>query len=65
MKKHVCPCCKEFTLSEEPPGTFEICTVCGWEDDNIQFENPNYKGGANIMSLNEAQEAYRNKVKIR
>jgi hypothetical protein len=53
-----CPCCKYLTLSEKPPGTFEICEVCGWEDDNVQFEDPNYAGGANSVSLNQARKNY-------
>jgi hypothetical protein len=28
-----CPCCRYPTLSEQPPGTFEICGICDWEDD--------------------------------
>ena len=31
MKKYPCPCCEQYTLDEEPPGTFEICEVCDWE----------------------------------
>jgi hypothetical protein len=46
-------------LSEEPPGTFEICPVCFWEDDNMQFDNPDYEGGANVVSLNQARENYK------
>lgn len=57
-KKYKCPCCGFCTLEEEPPGTFDICPVCFWEDDNIQFENPNRSGGANAMSLNEARRNY-------
>ncbi len=41
------------------PGTFEICSVCYWEDDNIQADDPDYKGGANSISLNEARNNYR------
>jgi len=54
-----CPCCGYLTIGEEPPGTFEICPVCFWEDDNVQFENPNYVGGANSVSLNQARENFR------
>lgn len=53
-----CPCCKNLTLSEPPPGTYELCAVCYWEDDAVQFHNPQYEGGANTMSLVVAQEAY-------
>lgn len=31
----------------------DICMYCGWEDDGIQQDNPNYIGGANHMSLNQ------------
>lgn len=48
-----CPCCDFPTLDEEPPGTYEICRVCGWEDDNVQFDDPDFPGGANRESLNE------------
>lgn len=37
----------------------EICPVCGWEDDDIQNDDPDFDGGANDMSLNEAKAAYR------
>lgn len=51
-KKYLCPCCKKYVFAEGP-GSYEICPVCSWEDDKIQAENPDYKGGANKMSLNE------------
>ena len=57
-EQYQCPCCGFLTLDEEPPGTFDICTVCGWEDDNVQFDDPDFAGGANTMSLNEAKKAY-------
>jgi hypothetical protein len=46
-------------LPEPPPGTFEICEVCFWEDDNVQFDDPNFPGGANEVSLRQARENYR------
>mgnify|MGYP001592085601 CR=1 FL=1 len=30
-----------------------------WEDDDVQFNNPNFRGGANEESLNEAQQNYK------
>jgi hypothetical protein len=42
-----------LTLDEQPPGTYEICPICGWEDDLVQFEDSDYRGGANHLSLNE------------
>jgi len=57
-KKCKCPCCGYYTLTEEPPNTYDICKFCYWEDDGLQYEDPNYEGGANDMSLNQAKESY-------
>ncbi len=54
-----CPCCGYLTISEPPPGTFEICPVCNWEDDYVQFNNIDFEGGANEESLREARENYK------
>ena len=56
--RYACPCCGYLTLPEEPPGTFDICPVCGWQDDLVQYEDPDYQGGANLVSLNEAKRNY-------
>lgn len=32
---------------------YDICDYCGWEDDDIQNDEPDYMGGANQMSLNQ------------
>lgn len=57
--RYACPCCGYLTLLESPPGTYAICSVCFWEDDAIQFEDPSYSGGANQISLQEARENFR------
>lgn len=57
--KFKCPCCGYFTLPEQPSNTFEICPVCFWEDDGLQYDNPDYTGGANKISLNEARRNYK------
>ncbi|MBX3322115.1 MAG: hypothetical protein KF757_03910 [Phycisphaeraceae bacterium] len=57
-QKYPCPCCDFLTLDHQPPGTFEICPVCGWEDDQVQYNDPNYKGGANELSLLEARRDF-------
>ena len=31
----------------------DICMFCGWEDDGLQNEQPDYMGGANHMSFNQ------------
>ena len=53
-----CPCCGFLTLEEEPPGTYDICEVCFWEDDPVQFDNPDFVGGANNVSLNVAKQNF-------
>lgn len=58
-QKNACPCCGYLTLSSVPPGTFEVCPVCFWEDDDAQFRDPDYAGGANTISLNEARSNFR------
>ncbi|QUH21232.1 CPCC family cysteine-rich protein [Alkaliphilus sp. B6464] len=58
MKKYTCPCCGYKTLDEEPPGTYDICTICFWEDDRVQFDDPDYKGGANRVSLKKGQKNF-------
>lgn len=64
MKKYRCKCCGNYTIKDEPldpniyPGTFEICPVCFWEDDSLQFLKSNMEGGANRVSLNQAQKNY-------
>lgn len=41
------------------PGSHEICPVCSWEDDAVQFRWPTAEIGANRVSLIEAQRNYR------
>jgi lysophospholipase L1-like esterase len=56
--RFACPCCGYLTLSERPPGTYQICDICFWEDDYVQSADPDYEGGANRESLRQAQEAF-------
>ena len=55
-----CPCCGKTLVGE-----YDICDVCSWENDPIQLNNPDFQGGANQMSLNEAKRAYREGRKVR
>ena len=55
MSKYACPCCGYLTLDEEPGGSYDICPVCFWEDDYVQFQDPDYVGGANGVSLRQAK----------
>ena len=47
-----CPACGLPGAFRDPRG-WEICVRCGWEDDPVQFDDPDYSGGANVESLNE------------
>lgn len=58
MIRYTCPCCGYKTLSEEPYGTHEICTICFWEDDKVQFEDPDHVEGTNSNSLRQAQKNF-------
>jgi hypothetical protein len=57
--KRACPCCGYLTLSDLLSGSYEVCEVCFWEDDIVQFDDPDYEGGANTVSLRQAQRNYR------
>ena len=57
MATFPCPCCGHLVFSE-PPGSYSICPICFWEDDNIQLRWPDYAGGANKPSLIESQRNY-------
>lgn len=51
---NVCKCCGKEVVEK-----FDICETCGWQNDPVQNDDPDYKGGANDMSLNEAKEVYK------
>lgn len=48
------PVCGKSDLEE-----CDICPFCNWENDSQQYYAPDVSGGANIMSLNEAREAWK------
>lgn len=50
-----CPACGFMSFSE-PSGSFEICAICGWEDDHVQLAHPSSPIGANGQSLYDAQQ---------
>ena len=56
--EYTCPCCGYKTLDEEPTDTYEICKICFWEDDGLQIREPDYEGGANEVSLIQAQKNF-------
>jgi len=57
-KLYQCDCCGQYTLTRKD--YYKICPVCGWTDDSIYRKYPDeHFGGPNIMSLNEAREAFK------
>ena len=55
-KAKCCACCGNPLRF--PYDCDEICKICGWQDDDIQNDDPDFEGGANDMSLNQAKMAY-------
>lgn len=53
---HKCPICHKYEFKNI--GCFDICPFCGWEDDDVQLNEPDYAGGANELSLNAYREKY-------
>ena len=56
---YLCPCCKNREFEE--PAAFEICGICGWQDDGQNDKNADEVwGGPNRgLSLNQARKNYR------
>lgn len=52
-----CPVCG-YLVFDEPPGSYTICPICFWEDDIVQIGFPLMAGGANRLSLHEAQQEF-------
>ena len=50
--RYPCPCCGHCVL-DDMPGSYEICPVCFWDDDAVQFRWPTTR-----VSLIEAQRNY-------
>lgn len=53
---HPSHCCCNKTITDLDH--YEICPICGWEDDPIQSEDPEFSGGTNVSHLNDARKKY-------
>ncbi|MFI1176744.1 CPCC family cysteine-rich protein [Streptomyces melanogenes] len=55
-----CPCCGHLVFDAEDgwPGSYATCPVCSWQDDVEQLRWPFTAGGANSVSLFEAQHNF-------
>jgi hypothetical protein len=54
---HPCPVCG-YLVFDEPPGSYDICPICFWEDDLAQLRYVELGGGANRPSLVQAQKNF-------
>ncbi len=53
-----CPCCG-YLVFDEPPGSYDLCPVCQWEDDALQLEYATtLSGGANGGTLLDEQRGF-------
>ena len=59
-----CPCCGNFTIEDtwingEPLEVItDICSVCFWNFDLVDQENPDRPMGPNAVSLNQSKKNY-------
>ena len=50
-----CPCCEKTLKNLQ---LFDICDNCGWEYDPVQNKKADFRGGANIISLNDMKKIW-------
>ena len=55
-EQYPCPVCGRYEFEKEDD--YDICNVCGWENEKYQITHPDEEGGANRMSLNQAKKAW-------
>jgi hypothetical protein len=54
-----CPCCGSgISTRGVPARSWHICQRCGWEDCPAQFNDYDYVGPANGISLNQAKKNF-------
>ncbi len=58
QNSYPCRCCGYLTLTEKPPGTYLICPICFWEDNNEEMNDWREWMGSNQVSLRQAQRNF-------
>lgn len=54
---HKCPVCGKFEFPTH--GSYDVCPVCGWEDDYAQETEEKDEGGANWEGLKAYRALYK------
>jgi hypothetical protein len=62
MYDDVCPVCYKYRHENED--SYDRCPVCGWYKNLHQERHPDEEECENLLSLNEAREAYKKGEKV-
>lgn len=57
-----CPCCRYRSLRQS--GVFQVCVICGWEEDGKDEERKNEVLGNNKVSLVQARNNFKQYLTI-
>lgn len=55
-EQHQCPLCGQYEF--ERYNSMDFCPVCGWFDDALYEEDPDYCGGFYTISLSETRKLW-------